>query len=356
MRIVLHVGSNKTGSTAIQDTCASHRAELARFGLLYPDLGGKTHHSELLPAVLDDEEYRGNFGRTSAEGRTASIERAEQLWLALSEQVDAAVPEVLLLSSEFCFGMRPQSFERLIARLSPMASTIDVVVYLREPASHYLSSAQQILKYGGWVKDPREAQEYTLKLRKLHRLVPGEVTMRRFSRDELFRKDVSMDLLAQIFPKRTVREMTIAPATSNAALSAEAMSLLVKFNRSVWQDRRKAGNSVNQALLVAIEAEQKKNDYTRAELRPEIRDIIHRVHLADMTTLKSEFGLTFPTFRYDVPRVAGDDDEARLAALEVDDIVSLHADKEAQLQYAVMANLARRASKPDVAGMPQQPS
>lgn len=345
VRILLHVGSNKTGSTAIQETCHAFRDTLLAEGVLYPDLG-RPHHSDLILAVLDDEEYRGNFNRNTEDGRRRGTERSEALWDELRAQVAARKPATLLLSSEFMFGMRPASFERLIARLTALSEDISAVVYLREPGDHYLSSSQQIIKYGAAVKDPRERQGYSAKLDKLCRLVPGTVEPRVFSRALLFRKDVSFDLLSAVIPKKRLREIEIAPVVSNTSLSAEGMALLQEFNAQVWQDVRKVGNPVNKALLASLSQAEKKMDTTKAALRPDIREVVRQIHLNDLKRMRDTFGIAFETFDYDSAPAGGVDlEDDAYARLGIGDIVDYDPSILRDLTYQTMATLSRRVAK-----------
>lgn len=342
MRIVLHVGSNKTGSTAIQDTCDLYRKSLSEAGVLYPKIGKNTHHSELLFAILDDEEYRGNFNRSSAEGRAEGVRKSELFWQELNEQVSIHTPETLLISSEFIFGARPQSIDRLISRLTLISNKIEAVVYLRDPADHYLSSAQQILKYGSSVKNPRETQNYSQKLMKISESLPNGVTWRIFSRGELFKNDVCLDLLNILLPDEKVTHMGIKPVSSNESLSAEAMAIMQNFNQEIWGGRRIVGNKKNKPLLEAIARQEKKINCTKAELKPEIRDIVYQAHLSDLERLDKDFGIAFPKAQIEKIKSDTTSSDQELNRLKVLDIVNYSQEIMEKLIFRVMADLAGR--------------
>ena len=340
MRIFLHAGANKTGSTAIQETCTAHRAILNQAGVCYPHIGEKTNHSVLLPAILDDEEYHGNFNRGSPEARRVGVNKSELSWVKLKKIVAKNSPKSLLLSSEFILGLRPQSFERLLERLKFFSDDILVIVYIRDPCDHYLSSAQQILKYGSMVKDPRIIQNYTKKLHMMERFLPGKIRCKKFSRHTLFQNDITIDLLSEILSESILESLRILPILTNESISAEAMALLKAFNLNVWGQRRLVGNPTNKALLQAISAEEARGKYTKPALHSSFREALMRYNVEDMIRLRDDFGLSFNSFDYGAKPIEERADPAPLAQLEVKDIVTYDCGLQSLLTYAAMARLA----------------
>ena len=76
MRLLLHIGTHKTGTTSIQKFCAGNRARLRGQGLWYPDydlIGKEGHyaHHHLAHALAGLPTSRGN--REEAEGFFAAI-------------------------------------------------------------------------------------------------------------------------------------------------------------------------------------------------------------------------------------------------------------------------------------------
>ena len=345
---MLHVGSNKAGSTAIQETLSQSNDRLSASGLLYPRLGDKKHHSLLLPAILDEDEYLANFARQDPAKRQSGLVASEALWDCLRKQVDEISPEVLLLSSEYIFGLRTASLRRFVSRLSAMSEDITAIVYLRNPCEHYLSSAQQILKYGCRVKDPRIHQNYSKKLRKLGNIIPGKIHPRVFSRPLLFDGDVTLDFLSLIVSADQVKGFRIRPLVANASISAEAMAFLSRFNREIWGDRRLIGHPLNKTVLTAIRNEEKRGGYTKAKLKDEILFLVARVHSEDAAELRDAYGLRFPGFDYSHDSSVADrklraPDDA-FSHLKVSDIVAYDTQLEERMTMRVLASLAKKAN------------
>ena len=347
MRIVVHAGSNKAGSTAIQNTCAAHRDILEQAGILYPKVGSKNDHSMLLPAILDDQELLGNLNRRSPEGRATGAEESRALWRTLADDVATSRNQILLLSSEFIFGLRPQSLERFLSRLRVLSDNIEVIVYLRDPCDHYLSSAQQVLKYGASVKDPRSIQNYGHKLRRLDLFFPDRVRRKVYSRDLLVQGDVSIDLLSELLTPEHLSELDISPSISNSSMSSEAMALLRKFNIVNWGERRIVGSPMNKVILKGISELEAKGSYTKAVLRPEIHDIVTGIHVQDMLWIKEHYGLRFAGFNYAAAPIEAlsDEKDSRLSQLEVEDIVTYDSALLEVLTQRLMAWSLERSTK-----------
>ncbi len=103
VRTVLHIGSDKTGSTALQHALASGRQELTMRGVLYPDIDGRPDHLSF------------------AEG-------ARPNWPRLPDV------DTMIVSSEALWPLGQAEVESVLAALP--AGTTDVVAYVREPGAY----------------------------------------------------------------------------------------------------------------------------------------------------------------------------------------------------------------------------
>lgn len=92
--LILHIGMNKTGTTALQKFFNKNRGELARQGLLYPQTGclGEAHHD--LSAALD-------FRYQPHPDPTAQQQKRSSLKAALKAEIARTRPRVVVISSEF---------------------------------------------------------------------------------------------------------------------------------------------------------------------------------------------------------------------------------------------------------------
>lgn len=150
-RAILHIGTEKTGTTALQDTFVAHRDELAGRGFFYSAAAGGRSHVRLAAYAADDD-------RRDALRRKLAIDTAEDLARfrdklagSLAEEVDANPGKVFLYSNEHCHSrlVSQASVDRLAALLKPLFDEIVVVVYLRRQDELAVSRYSTMLKAGG---------------------------------------------------------------------------------------------------------------------------------------------------------------------------------------------------------------
>ena len=135
-RVVLHIGTHKTGSTAVQHALAENRWLLARRGVAYPDIPGSSvaHHG--LMSLWNP--YLANFAPRGG---------AEAAWRTLARR-HARAPGVLVLSSEEfsrAHGDYAIDYAWVREALSEFES-VDVVCLLRDQLSFVQSVYLELCK------------------------------------------------------------------------------------------------------------------------------------------------------------------------------------------------------------------
>ncbi len=138
-RVFIHIGSPKTGTSAIQNFLHRNRAELRRGGTLYPADPYYKAAQHTLGAV-------SHPGRTKrlAESREVAFDRAVA---TIFEEIEEAKPDRIILSTEYLWGKLPD------ARLAELIDAfgdfrVTVVVYLRRQDDLAQSLYLQSLKSG----------------------------------------------------------------------------------------------------------------------------------------------------------------------------------------------------------------
>ncbi len=141
--LVLHIGTEKTGSTSIQSHLATNDERLRAAGILVPRAGtdrastadhGGAWHLGIATACCDwqrTQDLAQRFGLRSEDDQIGFRERTLR---ELGDELGAASFEVgkLVLSCEHFHSryFSPESVERLAAALAPHADRITVVVYV----------------------------------------------------------------------------------------------------------------------------------------------------------------------------------------------------------------------------------
>ena len=140
MRVLLHVGTHKTGSTALQRFLHSHSATLLKHGVLYPLPFKDGSHAHVLEDYLQPEQLPHRYPNTAFMSQIAAVIRDT-----------SPRPQVMIVSSEE-LGLHLMHADRArqlcedLAAL-PGVESLEVIVYLRFPVSAFATSiVQQALK------------------------------------------------------------------------------------------------------------------------------------------------------------------------------------------------------------------
>lgn len=139
MKVILHIGMNKTGSSSIQDALFKNRTALKQRGVLYPETGlgdawaGSGYHYRLSKALGFSDTPRD----VEAEQRDAV-----QLKKALLKEAEEEEAQYVILSSEYFSQKR----DMRAAATFFEGMTVRVVVYLRRHDSWLQSLYAQALK------------------------------------------------------------------------------------------------------------------------------------------------------------------------------------------------------------------
>src|ERR1700743_2147225 len=152
-RCILHIGSEKTGTSSIQKYFGQHRAALVNEGFWYPKTFSRepAHvHLELSDAALD-----GSLSARNPAGRAFADERAR------AEEAGAGTA---VFSSEFFHSQLRDAaaLERLKDFLRPHFDSCHVVYYARRQ-DHMLASMHSTAVRGAWTTNPSALSVYESK-------------------------------------------------------------------------------------------------------------------------------------------------------------------------------------------------
>lgn len=153
MKLALHIGTARTGTTTLQTWFAANRAGLAEQGICYPVSPGDKNHRRLMVYALDTvlsepvltgagirsesdhETFRSKMREDLAREMTFSRETGQKIWLMSSE----------LLHSRIA---KPSMITRLHALLKPHFDQITVYLHLRPQVDLLISNASQTVRNG----------------------------------------------------------------------------------------------------------------------------------------------------------------------------------------------------------------
>jgi hypothetical protein len=133
-KLVLHAGTHKTGTTAIQSFLANQREALAKEKVLYPTLDGDP---------LSHTSLQKHIGLACTGSTTAPCDAT---LAELQLQIADVQPSKVILSSEHFFAMPRDWIAPLLAAVRPLFSSVSVVIYLRSQRDLWVSLYNQRAK------------------------------------------------------------------------------------------------------------------------------------------------------------------------------------------------------------------
>lgn len=184
MRYVLHIGTNKTGTSTLQDYLSTHRTDLLALGMWYPGIGSFPHAQHDLAYAIKKNDF-------DAYGFSRDV---------IAEGAAPAGATTTIVSSEAFHTIR--DVESVAAVFPP--DRTKVVLYLREHLS-YLAS---------WYREAAQARDITCSFFDFAQIfgysmcemvdrwqaVYGKnLHVRQYERDKLVNRDIVSDFFATAF-------------------------------------------------------------------------------------------------------------------------------------------------------------
>ncbi|MCG5510648.1 hypothetical protein [Ectothiorhodospira lacustris] len=151
--MILHIGTEKTGSTALQGALYRHRDLLRSYGLAYYHSPGRQEARGIASAALDNkaaDDYLRQLGCEDAASREAFRQCEVDSLRNTLESLPPSVHTVILSSEHFHSRLVDTSHLTWLRQLlEPFAESFEVVVYLRRQVDMLASFYSTQLKNGG---------------------------------------------------------------------------------------------------------------------------------------------------------------------------------------------------------------
>jgi len=241
MDLYLHIGTEKTGTTAIQRFFKTNREALAERDICYPTAPGNENHLALARAALLFDK-RGALRRTAQIRTDDDVHNFRKTLLAdLSAELTARPYRFAVMSNEHCSShlLDDEEVVWLKDALAPLFDRIRIVVYLRRQDDYLLSSYSTAVKSGvtHTLAIPRERaihvhyDHWDLLSRWARVFGRDNIIARRFEKTSLKSGDVVDDFLdcTGIEASSSFQR----PDTANESLDAESLEFLRLFNEHI---------------------------------------------------------------------------------------------------------------------------
>ncbi len=219
--LVLHVGPDKTGSTAIQRALWNNHQILNNYSVQYSS--NLRPNDRWLTSAFCNSKKRALelFGSKGA----IFFDEAERNVKRLLAKVSEVEPEILVLSHEGLVHLNSDELKKLKNFLISIADNIFIILYARSPISYALSAMSQRVKTGrrAWKPKPPYLQ-YELIIEKLIRVFgENQINVRIFDKKKFPQGDVVKDFFSieplKMIPIDTFKKNLI----SNPSLSSNGL-------------------------------------------------------------------------------------------------------------------------------------
>jgi hypothetical protein len=245
MELYLHIGTEKTGTSSIQEFMRANRALLQTRGVVYPRSPGDINHIGL--AALGQDRDRGELweklGITSIAGRDRyRIQLANDLSTELREKEYGRA----VMSNEHCSSrlLSGEEVSSLRNFLSSLFSRIRIVVYLRRQDDFVVSTYSTGIKSGRTtpLRLPkanriRGRYDYWDLLERWSGIFGREnIVCRKFEKESLTSGDLLTDFLTVVGCDASAEWQH--PGNVNSSLDARALDFLRLMNLHIMPDDR----------------------------------------------------------------------------------------------------------------------
>jgi hypothetical protein len=298
MRVVLHIGMPKSGTTAIQNTLFANRKMLKSDGVLYPAGGGlPKKHNILVRGVARYEKLPRLFRQVYRTKPERMLPDFEGVVSASASAARDPRVHTVILSSEMLFRYLSQAQAEILNRsLRSFADRIDVVAYIRHPAAYYVSMVQQTIKASALIQAPVSVN-YRAALES-YATIADSLTVTPYDRPALRGGDITRDLLHRTLPEQEALAERLVSRVSNETLSAEGMDIVQRYRRHAHPDGDQTF-TVETALVLRqlMDLDREVAGFARPRPRPEVHEALVR-SAVDLPWLLDAHGIRFPDVDY----------------------------------------------------------
>lgn len=306
MSLILHIGSPKTGSTAIQCALLKGRRLLRKnnLSLLRKRNKRREWHLAISPHSLFQAIQTGGIPRSQRnlfaseqDYRSYQSQQADAVRSLLAKKSQKGVS--LVVSDEYLFGIDGLALERLRSILQDSDQDVAAVIaYVRDPASLYLSWMQQSLKANYRVLDPCQwTFDYLRPLELWSSFFPDCLQVRPFNVEAMPGGSVVLDFSEQLGRAVGLAHDLLVGLDSgevvNRSLSAESILLLQHYQASFHSGDVGRFTRDGKSILRLLRILDAELEFERPRLLPEVRRDIVRRHADQLNILACDYGVKF---------------------------------------------------------------
>ena len=152
MKVVIHIGTEKTGTSSIQAFLVQNKCELAKQGFFYLHTNGRNEYRDF-PAYCLEQDQIDDYFRHNRVTDEKARKKFDEDFLSRYKQSIESIPEsihTVVISSEH-FSSRLKSIEEVCRAkelLEQYFSSVQIICYLRDQVAKICSSYSTVVKSG----------------------------------------------------------------------------------------------------------------------------------------------------------------------------------------------------------------
>ncbi len=298
MRLILHIGMPKAGSTALQHTLGAAAPDLLRHGICYPVGDGlPKNHNMLVCGFMPADKVPRLFRQVYAD-KPQQMQRDFNAFLsALRKRIGGSKAHTAILSGEMLFrkvGVKKRA--ALKEMFAPVADEITVVAYVRSPAKFYMSQVQQVLKASHKIVEPRPLA-YRVPLKAWETLTE-DIRVIPYAREQFHGQDIALDFMHRFFPDLGDALDPRHLQAPNQTISAEGVDILQKYR--LYNHAENGGQftpDTGELIKLISEVEAEIGPCTKPVLHPQLAEYLVRAS-KDLLWLRERHGVVFDDVDY----------------------------------------------------------
>lgn len=265
MRCVIHIGTEKTGSTAIQGYLFANQAALKKNGVHVCTSAGRSNNRALPAAFMSADKTDDFFRLLNIDSEKKRNSWRKKLLKNFKNEVRRAArsSSLFLISSEHFHSrlLTDAEVKDFHTFLAPLFDDIQVICYLRRQDRMALSRYSQALRAGFTPESPLPVLKrkphipayfnfQALLRRWAQPFGKKNVMPRIYSKSELVEGDVVQDFIRSVgLPVKNAGTIRV----ENRALSAEAQAVLIRVNEKLKGADPMAAKRLRQLLVNYLE-------------------------------------------------------------------------------------------------------
>lgn len=142
-KLVIHIGTPKTGTTSIQKTLGVSNKRLREYGLFYPDIKPFNHSDTFVPIIVENPDDFVMFKiRDLTEKK---VEMYKEMWI---REFSNPEPGCYIVSAESLSIVNKKEVSNVKEFVSQYFDEVKIIVYVRELTAFISSLIQQHIKIG----------------------------------------------------------------------------------------------------------------------------------------------------------------------------------------------------------------